>query len=164
VPIKGSPDNSSLRALKGRLKQNAAFIPSNQGEGNHGHLGLILSNATYNTIAPDTPFNIPPNPGPTALYADDATGPQIAAAERLHKTRLEEFIRTRNVADSLKHQLLATIPNIYLTVLKNPHIGYTNVPTHDLLDHLFVNYGVLHSLDPMANNAKISEQCDPSTL
>jgi hypothetical protein len=163
VPIEHSPDNTSLRALKGRLKRNAAFIPSNQGGGNHGHLGLILSDATYNIIAPDTPFNTPPNPGPTALYAEDATGPQIAAAERLHKTRLEEFIRTRNVADSLKRQLLATVPDIYLAALKNPHVGYANVSTRALLDHLFENYGVLHSLDLMANNAKMSEQWDPST-
>jgi hypothetical protein len=115
------------------------------------------------SLPPVPLFDIPANPGHTAIYAPNDISPQIAAAKCLHKIELEEFIQTRNVKASLKHQLLATVNAIYLAVSKNPHVGYANVPMIQLLNHLFANYGVLHSLDLMANNAKMYEPWEPAT-
>jgi hypothetical protein len=69
----GEPDNKQLRDLKSRLKSNAAKIPSNQGGGNHGHLGLILTDASYATIARGYPFDITANPGPLSVIPDGST-------------------------------------------------------------------------------------------
>ena len=49
--ITGEPNYKSLKYLKDQLKANAASIPTTLGGGNHGYLGLILSPATYTTIA-----------------------------------------------------------------------------------------------------------------
>jgi hypothetical protein len=55
--IQGAPDFSSLSELKQLLGANAAEKDMTLGRGTNGYLGLILTAAEYNTIAPGTPFN-----------------------------------------------------------------------------------------------------------
>ena len=54
--IDGQPDYESLNNIRRLLKENAASVPSTLGGGIFGHLGLIVSAATYTGIAPDTPW------------------------------------------------------------------------------------------------------------
>jgi regulator of replication initiation timing len=160
--IEGQPDNSSLRDLKARLKSNAADIVSNQGGGNHGHLGLILTDAAYSTIAPLQPFIVPANPGPLPLIPAGATAAQISQAEREHRANVNEFHTCRNVHDALKHQLLQSVDEMYYRAVKQPHVAYANRSCRTLLQHLFDNYGQVHPIDLDDNTNKMRQAWDPT--
>lgn len=57
TPINGEPSNKSLKRLKTELCANGSSININLGGGNHGYLGLVLSDVEYARISPTpTPF------------------------------------------------------------------------------------------------------------
>ena len=60
--ITGEPTNDTLQHLYDQLKINAQSVASNRGGGNHGHLGLVLTNVEYSILSL-TPFVRPINPG-----------------------------------------------------------------------------------------------------
>ena len=60
TPIRGLPTYSALKHLKTELQANASSVETNLSGGNHGYLGLVLTDAEYNSI-PDTQPLAPPN-------------------------------------------------------------------------------------------------------
>ena len=69
IPICGEPTNADLKRLKTDLRANASSVDSNLGGGDHGYLGLVLSNTEYLAIptVSNTAFVPPPYPGPFVL-------------------------------------------------------------------------------------------------
>ena len=53
-PCTGEPDYDAIKSVHNKLKANAASIPSTLGGGNHGILGLIMSDATYLLVSTTT--------------------------------------------------------------------------------------------------------------
>jgi hypothetical protein len=162
--IVGTPNIDTLRALRNQLKSNAANLQSNVGGGNHGDLGLILSNAAYAIVAPTTPYVRSVNPGPLPIFPNGGgTAAQIAAIERVHCVEFFEFNRYKNVEAALKRFLLHSIDDIYVHALYQLHIGYANCTTRELLDHLFASYGRVHPDDLVANTKTMQKPWDPPT-
>jgi hypothetical protein len=60
--IKGRPNCEKSNTIHRQIYDNAASVESLRG-GVHGHLGQIVTAATYLTVTA-TPYNNPPNPGP----------------------------------------------------------------------------------------------------
>ena len=58
TPIQGAPTNKTLERLKQELRANASSVESDLGGGDHGYLGLVLTDAKYATVTA-TPF-VPP--------------------------------------------------------------------------------------------------------
>jgi hypothetical protein len=161
--IDGTPNIDTLRALRSQLKSNAANIQSNLGGGNHGDLGLILSEEAYALAAPGTPYTRPSNPGQLPQFPGAPTGPQIAAIERLHQVQLFEFNRYKNVESALKRFLIHSVDDIFIHALHQQHIGYANRTTQELLDHMFASYGRVHPDDLVANTKRMQSPWDPNT-
>ena len=86
TPINGEPNSDILIKLKNQLKANASSVPSNLGGGAHGHLGLVLSPATYAMVA-NTPFVQPAHPGPLAI-PPGTTGPMATVLCEKHVENL----------------------------------------------------------------------------
>ena len=61
--IHGEPTFETLKNLRNQVKANAGSVSTHLGGGALGYLGLLLSPAEYNRIAPGTPFIRPGNPG-----------------------------------------------------------------------------------------------------
>jgi hypothetical protein len=159
----GTPNIDTLRALRNQLKSNAANLQSNLGGGNHGDLGLILSDAAYAFAAPGTPYIRPANPGQLPTFPGTPTGPQIAAIERLHRVELFEFNRYKNVEAALKRFLIHSVDDIFIHALHQQHIGYANRTTRELLEHMFLSYGRVHPDDLVANTKRMQAPWDPNT-
>ena len=82
--IDWEPTYKTLHHLKNELKTNVISVPTNLGLLNHGYLGMILTSAEYQHIAPDDIFTWPPNTG--VLIPNPArTAAQIASAEDTHR-------------------------------------------------------------------------------
>ena len=50
TPIRGIPTYKALKRLKLELQANASSVETDLGSGNHGYLGLVLTDAEYATI------------------------------------------------------------------------------------------------------------------
>ena len=79
-PINGEPTNKSLKCLKTELRVNGSSVDTDLGGGDHGYLGLILTNVEYaRIILTPTPFVAPNFPG--VLTID----PAATAIEVVHE-------------------------------------------------------------------------------
>ena len=59
TPIQGTPTNKNLKRLKTELQANASSIESDLGDGDHGYLGLVLTNKEYASKTPAPPPFVP---------------------------------------------------------------------------------------------------------
>ena len=72
MPIRGEPTHKSLKRLKLELQSNASLVETDLGGGNHGYLGLVLTNEEYATIPNTQPF-VAPNYPPTLVIPPTST-------------------------------------------------------------------------------------------
>ena len=69
TPIRGEPTYKTLKKLKSELRANASSVDSDLGGGDHGYLGLVLTEEEYARVAPNHPFIPPEFPGPLEIPA-----------------------------------------------------------------------------------------------
>ena len=62
TPIQGTPMYKALKRLKAELRANASSVECDLGSGNHGYLGLVLSDQEHADVSA-TPFIAPVFPG-----------------------------------------------------------------------------------------------------
>ena len=60
TPTRGEHTHKSLKQLKTELQANASSVETDLGGGDHGYLGLVLSDAEYASV-PNTSAFIAPN-------------------------------------------------------------------------------------------------------
>jgi hypothetical protein len=91
-----------------------AAIPTSLGEGNYGHVGMIVDQAKY-LLMTGTPFNKPQNPGayPANIAGNAANGVR-ARKEALHKELIREYKIYCRVEQALKDIILKAVNNYYL--------------------------------------------------
>ena len=66
--IDEQPTEEDLLKLRQELCKAMACIPTTNGGGLHGHVGMLLDDAEYTEFSPGgTPFTIPTNPRPYTL-------------------------------------------------------------------------------------------------
>eukprot|EP00957_Ditylum_brightwellii_P054378 4120085-Ditylum_brightwellii.AAC.1 len=124
----GEPDYKSINELKMQLYANAGTVSTTLGGGMHGHVGLIMDDALYQTVA-GTTYTAPSKPMRTA----PRTGATTAEQETAEKT----------YKDSLS--------------LKNKYTGYLGVEAKDMMDHLLDRYGKITPADIVSNSTKFQE-------
>jgi len=72
TPIRGLPTYNALKRLKTELQANASSVETDLGGGNHGYLGLVLTDKEYNSIPDTQPFE-PPIYSPPLVIPATAT-------------------------------------------------------------------------------------------
>jgi hypothetical protein len=137
----GKPTYESLQTAFTKLKANASSVPSTLGGGQHGHLGLLLSNARYTALPNSLPWATPGNPGPFAPPAIGTAGPQIDAAKDVWKDLKQTFELCQATEKALIAQIFEMIDPIYLRALLNRATGQYSVSIRALVTHLFNTYG-----------------------
>ena len=95
TPINGKPTNKSLKRLKAELRANASSVDTDLGGGDHGYLGLILTDAEYANVAA-TPF-LPPNFPAALTIPANATTVQALELRKTHKEESRLFRECKNV-------------------------------------------------------------------
>jgi hypothetical protein len=160
------PDYASLVHLRQQLYANALSIPSTRGRGTDGHLDVVTSDERYLAITTET-RSLPANPGPDpALPARMATresphtADEFAEARRIHARNLLAFRTCATVESLLKRQLLQAVPSTFLFETMDIELGYAQVSTLDLLEHLYINYGSVTADELSTNMDNLSRQWD----
>jgi hypothetical protein len=138
--IHGQPSYESLQNVSTELKANASSVPSILGGGQHGHLGLLLSDARYATLPHSIPWATPGNPG-LFVPPDAGTGPQIEAARDVWRGLKQVFELCQATDKALIAQLVQAIDPIYLRAMLNRATGQYSGSIGAILNHLFQTYG-----------------------
>jgi hypothetical protein len=157
--IVGEPSYETIAEIHKKINANAASVQSNLGDGRLGHLALTVSDAIYNTLSA-IPFVAPPNPGAQPVIAADATGPAAATIRHTFTEATALFQKYVAVDMALKQILLGAIDEMFVRALQTQYVGYLNVSTRDLLDHLYSTYARISTADLLANDGKFKTSYD----
>jgi hypothetical protein len=133
------------------LQANLRAIDTHLGGGNLGHLGLIVSDASYAMIAPATDaaptlWVSPTAPG-RAPANTDGTAAQISADHHIWEDDVQTYCTYTYVQQALKKQIISVIEPMYLDVLNDNMAGFANISARDMMDHLFGTYSNITAFD-----------------
>ena len=160
--IIGKPDFETLYQLIIDLRTNALSVHSNLGGGNHGHLGLLMTNQQY-TLIGNTPYVRPVHPGIFVL-AGGETRVQADALQRAHNETLRIFHEVRGVEKALTQQVVSAVEGKYLLSFKNRQTGQFNGNLLQILQHLQTTYGQISPAQLSSFEKEVTEMTyDPTT-
>ena len=140
--IPGRPNYKLLAKVKKELCTNAQTVQCNLGGGAHGHLGLVLEPAEYLLVSP-VPYVRPVHPGPLVIPPGPPAVPAYCRQELRddHKEAVRIFQEAENVETTMKKQLAAAIPDMYIKRFRDNLTNAFNTPLSAMLTTLFHTYG-----------------------
>jgi hypothetical protein len=153
--VQGQPDYQTIHATRKLLQANSRAIDTHLGGGTLGHLILIISDDSYAMIAPTTEagrtlWTTPQAPG-RALANTDGTAAQISAARHIWEEDVQTYRTCTSVQQVLKKITISVFEPLYLDILNDNMVGYSNISARDMLDHLFETYGNITAVDLKIN-------------
>jgi hypothetical protein len=138
--IKGRPNYENINMIRRKIYANADSFESLRG-GAHGHLGQIVTAATYLTVTV-TPYNNPPKPGPLPPHPAAAFPAQLDDTKAAHKRTLDEYNTSHNLDKAIKQQIMKAVKDsIFLKPIKNHITGFLRLTARTMLQYLFNAYG-----------------------
>jgi hypothetical protein len=163
--VQGEPDYQTIHATRKFLQANSRAIDTHLGGGTLGHLGLIISDASYAMIAPTTAagptlWTTPQAPG-RAPSNTDGTAAQISAARHIWEEDVQTYRTSTSSQQALKKQIISVFEPMYLDILNDNMVGYANISARDMLDHLFETYGNITAVDLEINFEHMRRAWDP---
>ena len=139
--IHGEPTYETLKKLKKQLKANALSVPSTLGGGNHGLLGLVLTQQEYARIS-NAQFQVPVRPGPLLIPPFTAQH-DVVCLQGEHDQAKETYNDCMAVQKCLIKQIVTAVNGEYLKELRDPDTNSINLTIPEVLQHLFGRYGTV---------------------
>ena len=159
LPIVGEPNYKAIAKVHFKLNANFASVQSNIGDRQLGLLYLRVSPAVYNTL-PATVFVPPVNPGATAIITSSATAAVIVNKRRSFADATEMFKQYDSTNKALKQILLGAVDEMFVRSLQIKYVGYLNVSTRDILNHLYSDYARISAADLQNNDVSLKTAYD----
>jgi hypothetical protein len=163
--VQGAPYYQTIHAIQKSLQANSRAIDTHLGEGTLGHLVLIVSDASYAMIASATDDGptlwIRPTAPGRAPANTDGTAAQISAARHIWEEDVQTYRTYTSVQQALKKQIISVFEPMYVDVLNDNMVGFANICTRDMLDHLFGTYGNITAVDLEINFEHMRLAWDP---
>jgi hypothetical protein len=133
------------------MEANSRAIDTHLGGGTLGHLGLIVSYASYSMITPATYAGptlwVSPTAPRWAPAITDSTAAQISAARHIWEEDVQTYRTYTSVQQALEKQIISVFEPVYLDFLNENMVGFANITARDMLDHLFGTYGNITVVD-----------------
>jgi hypothetical protein len=163
--VEGEPDYQTIHTTRKFLQANSRAIDTHLGGGTLGHVGLIISDVSYSSIAPPTAeaptlLETPNAPG-RAPATTGGTSAQISAARHIWEEDVQTYRTCTSVQQALKKQIISVFEPMYLEILNDNMVGYANISARYMLDHLFETYGNITALDLEINFKHMRRAWDP---
>jgi hypothetical protein len=117
----------------------------------------MIAPATY---AGPTLWIIPQAPG-RAPANMDGTAAQISTARHVWEEDVQTNRTYTSVQQALKKQIISVFEPMYMDVLSNNMVGFANISSRDMLDHLFSTYGNITALDLEIKFKHMRQAWDP---
>ena len=160
-PIVGEPNYESIAALHQQLNSNAASVQSHLGNGVLGLLYLTVSPAVYANLSA-VPFLPPVNPGPTPIIPDRSTVPTTSTIRARFIEETDVFKQYSTTDKALKQLLVGAVDEMFIRSLQTKYLGYLNVSTREILDHLYAQYARISASDLQDNDVTFKKPYDPN--
>ena len=135
-PIIDGPNYESIGALHLQLNANTSSVQLHLSNGVLGLLYLTVSSAVYATLL-SVPFVPPPNPGPLPIIPALATGRVINNTRALFREATQRSKQDTFTDKVLKQLLVGAVDDMSIHSLQTKDLGYLNVSTRKILDHLY---------------------------
>jgi hypothetical protein len=108
--VQGEPDYQTIHAIRKSLQANLRAIDAHLGGGTLGHLGLIVSDASYAMVSPatdvgQTQWVVTTAPG-RAPANTDGRAAQISAARHIWEEEVQTYRTYTSVQQALKKQII----------------------------------------------------------
>jgi hypothetical protein len=163
--VQGEPDYQTIHATRKFLQANSRAIDTHLGGGTVGHLGLIISDASYAMIAPTMDSGpklwATPNAPGWAPATTDGTSAQISAARHIWEEDVQTYRTCTSFQQALKKQIISVFEPMYLDILNDNMVGYSKISARDMLDHLFETYGNITAVNLEINFEHMRRAWDP---
>jgi hypothetical protein len=163
--VQGEPDYQTFHATRKFLQANSREIDTHLGGGTLGHLVLIILDASYAMIAPTTDDGptlwISPQAPRRAPSNMDGTAAQIIAARHVWEEDVQTYRTCTSVQQALKKQIISVFEPMYLDILNDNMVGYTNISARDMLDQLFDTYINITAVDLEISFEHMRQSWDP---
>jgi hypothetical protein len=111
--VQGEPDYQTIHAIRKLLQANSRAIDTHLGGGTLGtlgHMGLVVSDAFYAMIAPETDAGptlwVSPTAPGRAPGNTDGTAAQISAAQHIWEEEVQTYHIYTSVQQALKKQII----------------------------------------------------------
>jgi hypothetical protein len=159
--IDGQPQDEDVSKLLRELTEIAASFPTSNGGGSHGHIGMLMDNAEYQTISTGgQPFVVPTNPGAYPVHVDpnDAVVRERQIAD--HKLERKEFETYLGVASGLRTKIQEAVDEEWLEGIRHEQLGFTHLTPMQLMDHISQGGALLDYMDVGEITAKLMEPWD----
>jgi hypothetical protein len=125
--VEGEPDYQTIHTTRKFLQANSRAIDTHLGGGTLGHLGLIISDASYSNISPPTAeaptFWETPNAPGRAPATTDGTAAQLSAARHVWEEDVQTYRTCTSVQQALKKQIISVFEPMYLEILNDNMVG-----------------------------------------
>jgi hypothetical protein len=150
--VQGEPEYQTIHAIRKLLQANARAIDNHLGGGASGHLGIIVYESAYTIVAPTGEngpilWVNPTTPGRAPAVIDQGTAEQLSAARHSWEEAVLTFRTYNNVQQALKKQFITVLEPMYLDILNDEMVGFTNIISREMLEHLFLTYGSITAVD-----------------
>ena len=144
--IDGQPTDEDLNLLTKELTNAAGSVATQNGGGEHGHIGMVVEEAKYITFSRNAErFLVPINPGPYPTTVD----PDKIIRERQiaeHKAEIVEYETYLGVENYLRRMIVKSLDHEWLAEVESKTMGFNHLSAKALMTHL-CNVG--RSLDHM---------------
>jgi hypothetical protein len=91
----------------------------------------------------------------------DGTAAQISAARHIWEEDVQTYRTYTSVQQALKNQIISVFEPMYLEVLSDKMVGFANISTRDMLDHIFGTYSNITAVDLEINFEHMHRAWDP---
>lgn len=157
APITGEPNIVSIRALRREIFANAAACHSTRGGGDNGHLGLVMTAASYLVRAgANNAYIAPVHPGAIPVHGDNPTAAQISETNRQFEQAKADHRLHATVGQELRKQIIAAVEPRFFAILSDGDFGLAGITPLALLEHLQTTYGTITPEDIERNRAELS--------
>ena len=156
TPIQGEPTYKALKRLKNELRANASSVDCDLGGGDHGYLGLVLTENEYNRVTPNHPFVAPRFPRALVIPPRTETIEALNIKEA-HRRDVGLYRECREVERALMRHITTAVEPKYIDSLKNEDTDLIDDDIPTVLDFLFTNYGKVHTRVVKEKNTKCSK-------
>jgi hypothetical protein len=145
--IDRQPKDEDLNLLTKELTNAAGSVATQNGGGEHGHIGMVVDEAEYVTFSKNgAKFLVPTNPGPYPTTVDpDKVIREQQIAE--HKAECIEYETYLGVENYLRRIIVKLIDHEWLARIKSETMGFNHLSPKALLSHLHNVGGSLDHMD-----------------
>jgi hypothetical protein len=134
--IDGQPTDEDLNLLTKELTNATGSVASQNGGGEHGHVGMVIEMAEYITFSrAGTQFLIPtnPRPYPATINTDKLVCERQIAEHKAECIEYETYLRVKNY---LCRMIVKSINHEWLAEVESETMGFNHLSPKALLTHL----------------------------